>query len=149
MPFPFMRKPLIPFLAWICLIFSLSTAAQRNFQPGYVVLRSGDTLRGQIDFREWGVSPRNIIFQRTQAGPNTIYAPSDLLSFSVAGEMYAGYTVRIYPLSLDPVVVVSEGFSSTPYEKSIFMRMIAGGMLNLYYFKDSTSTEYYFFSQGQ
>ena len=129
---------------WIFLFISSPLFAQKNFQSGYVVLRSSDTLRGQIDYREWDVNPRRIVFEPQNGGQSMTYSVEDISGFGVAGDSYEGYTVKLYPYSMEPVVVVNENFSSTPYEKAVFLRLITKGELNLLLYKDSTSTEYYF-----
>ena len=129
---------------WIFLFISSPLFAQKNFQPGYVVLRNSDTLRGQIDYREWGINPRRIVFETQNGGQGVTYSVEDISGFGVAGDSYERYTVKLYPYSMEPIVVVNENFSNKPYDKTVFLRLITKGELNLFLYKDSTSTEYYF-----
>jgi hypothetical protein len=128
----------------LCLFFSLFASAQKNFQDGFLVLPSNDTLRGQIDYREWTTTPRKISFLDTRTGRTTVYGPEDLRSFYVSGDYYASLSVRIYPYTFDPVVAGSDDFSDRPYEVQVFMRYLTGDRLELYHYADTTGVSYFF-----
>ncbi|MBS1664473.1 MAG: hypothetical protein JST68_25735 [Bacteroidetes bacterium] len=135
-------------LLFLSVIVSFSLSAQRNLQTGYVVLRSSDTLRGQIDYREWGINPGHIVFQPDKGGEPITYGPEELGAFFVAGDLYEGHQVTIYPYSENPVVAASEDFSTKPYQRTIFLRQLESGKMRLYEYKDSTATIYYFVGKG-
>jgi hypothetical protein len=127
-----------------CLFILSSGKAQSNFRNGYIVLQNKDTLRGKIDFREWDITPKNIVFLDTNSGKRSTYDANQLSAFQAAGESYHSFSVRIFPYSLDPVTVINEKFNTDPYDKVVFLRWITGGRLNLYLYKDSASVSYYF-----
>jgi hypothetical protein len=138
-----MKRHMKPFLSIIFSLFSLSAVAQKNYQDGYIVLSNRDTVRGQVDFREWVSNPSKISF-RDKTGETISYTPSDIGSFSVQEEIYRSFTLRFYPFSLDAVVVASEGWNATPYDSTVFLRLLTGGKLNLYRYEDQRSLVYFF-----
>lgn len=67
----------------VIVLLPLSSFAQRNYKPGFVVTIKGDTLKGYIDYRGWDLNPTKIRFQ-----PLTNYKPikfsvSDITSFEI------------------------------------------------------------------
>jgi len=42
---------------------SLSSLAQSNYKPGYVVDLRNDTLKGFIDYKEWENNPKTFTFK--------------------------------------------------------------------------------------
>jgi hypothetical protein len=131
---------------WLLPIFialSLSLHAQKNFQPGYVILKNGDSLRGQIDNRDWSINPRSIHF-RPDESQTRDYTTADLQGFGVGGDEYKSGTAKLYPYSTDVAVLTSEQYNPAPYEKTVFFRGLVKGRLNLYFYKDSTNVDYFF-----
>jgi hypothetical protein len=57
----------------ILLLVALPTAifAQTNFHQGYVVKTNGDTVKGYIDYREWGQNPLSIDFRTNKDDKQT------------------------------------------------------------------------------
>jgi len=127
---------------------SLSAIAQENYKDGYIVRSDRDTVRGQIDFRDWLVNPAKISFLNSQTGKSESYQAEDLSAFSVNGDVYRSFKVHINPFSLDPVVTTSDSWNGDAYDSTVFLRLIIGGKLSLYYYKDHRDLTY-FFVQGQ
>ncbi len=52
----------------VCIILlsalSVATYSQKNLLPGTVITRGGDTLEGQIDYRNWSTNPDRARFSR-------------------------------------------------------------------------------------
>jgi hypothetical protein len=142
-----MKRTLKTCLPIICMLACLPAFAQENFKDGYIVLPNRDTVRGQVDDREWVNNPSRISF-RDKAGKTASFMPEEIRSFYVNGEIYRSYKVRFYPFSLDPVVTASESWSASPYDSTVYLRLITGGKLNLYHFKDRKDLTY-FFTQRQ
>lgn len=142
---------MIPSLYWrllaCCIAFSVTLSAQRNYIDGTVVLRNGDTLKGKIDYREWSINPRSISFQNGASGIS-VYTPERITGFSVGRDEYQTSTVKVYPYSTHHETLAGSDYDPTPYTKTVFLRMIARGRMNLYGFRDSTGTDYFFIRQG-
>jgi hypothetical protein len=131
------------FLSLLCYAFFLTAAGQENFLDGYVVLRSKDTIRGQIDFRDWNANPYQITFQEARTAKKTSFKADELTAFFVSGETYRSYTVTIYPYSLD-VEMLSNDFKDTPYDSVAFLRLLLPGKLSLYSYADRQEGHYFF-----
>ena len=129
----------------IPLLLTLSAHAQKNFQDGYVIRKNGDTLKGQIDYKEWTTNPRSISFQEAGTGKITVWSPEDLRAFFVGGEKYSSTLVQVYPYSRDVAVFTSSFFDPAPYQKTVFLRSITEGKISLYGYIDSISGANYFF----
>ena len=78
-----LTKACVP-LAVVCIGIGLAAlqgrpvAAQAFFETGYVVTLEGDTLRGQIDNREWVRNPEDVRIQkrRGRTRPDVHAAPT-------------------------------------------------------------------------
>jgi len=57
--------------------------AQVNYQPGYIVQNTGDTLRGWIDYRSSGIMSEVCNFRRSKTAESTVYTPKELRSFQL------------------------------------------------------------------
>jgi hypothetical protein len=109
-----------------------------------------DTVRGQVDFRDWAVNPREISFLDGLSGKKLAYGPGDLSSFQVEGETYSSFTVKIYPYSMDAAVLSGVHFDASPYDSTVFLRLLIGGKLSLYFYEDRNDLTCYFLQrQGE
>src|SRR6478609_5778328 len=88
-----MRKKIVRLaLIVMFLVVNQCMYAQKNFVQGLVVLNNGDTLRGQIDYRNWEVNPLNIQFQDN--GGIKKFSPEDLAGFEIQNEdIYISRTI--------------------------------------------------------
>jgi hypothetical protein len=81
-----MKKAFQKQLFYISLSFLLTgfANAQVNFKDGLVVLKNGDTIKGQIDYRNWEVNPTKVRFKNSLS--DSLYSAQQLLSFEITGE---------------------------------------------------------------
>lgn len=75
-------KHLLPALLLAC---SLPALAQKNFKPGWIVRPNGDTLRGEINYRNWEKNPRSLSFRLKESDEPQTYTVNQLRSFEVTG----------------------------------------------------------------
>lgn len=118
------------------------TFAQSNFKPGYVVTLKGDTLRGEIDYKEWIKNPKSIYF-KNDAGQVTDYTPANTSAFSIKGIDY--YERFIMPISMDETEFsrLHIGPDSTKVIDTVFLRIITKGKnLTLYTYNDQIKSRY-------
>src|SRR4051812_42975610 len=115
------------------LFLALTLTAQKNYQPGWLVLNNGDTVRGQIDYRNWERNPRTIRFKQSQTAEATNYTVETLQSFEVAGEDYylrAIVTKDMLPVKLNALEFEGEQKMITD---TVFVRsVIQGDRISLY-----------------
>jgi len=129
------------------LLLDIYANSQKNFKDGYVVLKTGDTLRGKIDYRAWEVNPLKIQFQRADAV--TSYTPTDLRSFEVsAADVYISSVVTKDTRPVDISVLTSGiSISDTMVTDTVFLRRLTHGTrLSLYQLVDGK--EHYYIQQG-
>ena len=70
------------------LLFLASGAWAQGYEPGFVVLSSGDTLRGEIENRHWEESPTEVRYRATAAGELVSYKPEQLRLFRLTSGRY-------------------------------------------------------------
>ncbi|KQS30898.1 hypothetical protein [Dyadobacter sp. Leaf189] len=108
--------------------------AQKSFEPGYLLVSAGDTLKGYIDYKNWSKNPETISFRNTADGAAKTYGLSDLEGFYVHGESYikAEVDVNTSPSSIDEL-----SYSPLPkLEKTTaFLLTLNSGPKGLYYLK--------------
>jgi hypothetical protein len=129
-----------------CALLSLLTTAQSNYLGGYVVLPQNDTIKGQIDYKEWYYNPREIAFQNGKTGKKSLFSPDDITAFFAGGEVYRSFKVTIHPYSLSTEKLTSN-FQDEPYDSTVFLRLVTDGPLSLYYYHGHDEVEYFFARQ--
>lgn len=63
--------------------FNSTLLSQKNFVDGYIVTKSGDTLVGEIDFRDQRKISDAISFRKAEGDQTSTFHPYDLRSFAV------------------------------------------------------------------
>ncbi len=113
-------------------LLSLTALGQKNYVPGYVVLTSGDTLRGQVmDRRETFIGTElltKIRFKPERGGIRRKYRAKKLLAYQVGNSVYERYYVRSKGISLLDAyyeIVPSDG-------AQVFLRVVSRGKLTHY-----------------
>jgi len=123
--------------------------AQINYQPGYVVLPAGDTVKGFIDYRNWDKNPERIAFRDKAEGPSQEYGVADIRAFSVAGEVYASAVVKV-EASPTKVGELSYNAEFVLRSESVFLRTLISGSRSLYLYNDPGSKRhFYIFQDGK
>lgn len=131
-------------LVLLLVIEAPAVFAQRNFIDGYVVTRNKDTLKGQIDFRDWGINPDHIFFRQGETTKTEEYHAVDLAAFSTGDQHYESYTVHIAPYSSEPERLLSQEDIGAPYDTTVFLQVLTSGKLTLWEDRTSGGTDYYF-----
>jgi len=120
-----------------CLLFSLTTLftsyvySQKNLQPGYLINLSGDSIKGQIDYRNWSENPTKITFISNADNSIKTYKPSDIREFGVKGEVYVSGFVKI-EVSPYQISQLDENPEFKFETDSVFLLTIIGGEKSLY-----------------
>lgn len=83
----------------VALLIILPSAifAQSNYHNGYALKNNGDTLKGVIDYREWGQNPTSIDFKQSKADNQSLkFDPKTIKGFQITGlETYESFTGNI------------------------------------------------------
>ena len=131
--------------SFILFLFTCYTAeAQKNFVSGYVVLNTGDTLKGLISDEEWKINPKVIYFKTTAESPAVKYTPLTTRMFCISnGNWYVSYTGQVDGSSLR----ISElKYNSNPptVKDTLFLRVQVSGKATLLYARDYRERDHFF-----
>lgn len=115
------------FLTLLGLGLHTVSVAQSDFRPGYIVQPSGDTLRGEVDYRGEQRNTRLCSFRATAAAPATDYQPEQLRGYGFAADKH--YQTR--QLAGNPPVAV-------------FAQTLVGGKVSLFRLTNTDGKEVYY-----
>ncbi|MEO7211679.1 hypothetical protein [Mucilaginibacter sp.] len=124
-------------LALFLLSVSSFTYAQTNFKPGYILNLKGDTIRGNVDAREWDINPDIVVFRSNTDGQEKTYTPKDINGFGVAGNVT--FEKFELPISLDNIDPnkASVHIRVKTEVRTVFLKVVTTGtVLNLYSYTD-------------
>ena len=137
------------FTTSIFLFFALcqSVNAQKNYEPGFVVIDQKDTLRGFIDYRNWSKNPEKINFKTASEDDVKTFGTDDILGFQVHGENYIRATVdRDGSPSSDDGLSYSNTLITTKI--TAFLLVEYSGTKRFYYLKDTENKEQMYIGNG-
>ena len=132
------------------LIAPLSTFAQSNYKPGFVVTTKGDTLQGFINIKEWNVNPKKINFKTSQDKKESRELGTKDITFfkAINLETYQRY---IGLLNIDPTNIssLSNGRNTDTKTDSVFLKVIQkGANMTLFEYADDLKN-HYFVAEGK
>jgi hypothetical protein len=130
-------------LVFIACLVSIcnSVFSQKNYQPGSVVTFSGETLSGEIEYKNWKKTPENILFRKDKASPAVKYGVNDISSFSVSGDVYKRSIVEIIDRE-DNLSQLRIGDSFPTRVDTVFLLTVVSGPKSLYYYTDNVDHFY-------
>lgn len=110
-------------IASALLICVQIVSAQTDYRPGYIILNSGDTIHGQIDYRGDLLMGNRCRFK---SADNTVqeYSPTDIMAYRFIDSKY----------------FVSKEVDS----KTVFLEYLINGKVNIYYLRDAQDGDSYF-----
>lgn len=132
-------------LLFAAIFFPVFAFSQSNYKPGYVVNLKGDTLKGFINYQEWGTNPNAIDFKTTTADKvSRRFTPTDIIFFNITGlESYQRY---VGPISMDAIDKDHVSYSrDTSYRvETVFFRVLQKAKnISLYAYSDILKTRFY------
>lgn len=141
-------------LLLLFFLFPLLLSAQKRYTAGQVVTAGGEVLKGEIDYREWVINPRQIRFKKD--GQVTTFYPKDLRSFKVESknEIYETGTVLVNEESLDweemPQYQTYREVDGQIEMKqdTAFLMVLTRGAVNLYQLIDAKKRTHFYFRKG-
>ncbi|TKG93785.1 hypothetical protein EYV94_16200 [Puteibacter caeruleilacunae] len=134
-----MKKLYLLFIA----TFSLQIAfAQENYIDGYIINPKGETINGEIDFRDWANNPDEINFKRKGSNTPEVLAPNDILEFGVEDQIYESAIVEVELNSL-----LTQQLEVNPKVElrvdTAFLQVCVGGEKSLYRYKLPSRDNFY------
>lgn len=129
-----------------CLL-SIQAFTQKNFINGFVVLNSGDTLKGLISDEVWKINPKVIRFKSNPEDQVTYYTPLSIRMFRVTnGNWYVSYTGEVDGSSLRTTELKFNPAPPTVTD-TLFLRVLASGKTTLFYARDHRERDHFFIQQ--
>lgn len=132
------------FLAVLLFRPGLFLTAQKNFLPGTIIDRHGDTLRGEIDFRDWQTTPARISFRQADSSEVRELDAMELLSFEVNAERYESRRVRVFPYSRNPESLSPVENIGKAQDTTLFLQVLITGKLTLWEYRFAGGIDYFF-----
>lgn len=135
------------FLILFMLLFTINGFSQNGYVNGYVVKTNGDTLKGQIYFPGWDVTPKQIQFHQANAAEEQ-FSVSQLRSFSITG--VDNYISSVVTIDISPVDdnSLQSVDSSILRVDTIFLRVLVKGPASLYYYRGADQKQHYFIGKN-
>lgn len=72
----------------LLLIFPFAAFSQKDFRPGFVVLNSGDTVKGLVLYRLGPRISNECFYRATRKGETRVYKADELQSYAVTNDKY-------------------------------------------------------------
>jgi hypothetical protein len=125
------------------LLFSIVPAvvfSQTNFQKGYIIKSTGDTVRGYVDYQEWNRNPQSINFKsETDDKAVTVYTPENSSGFGI--NKYDLY--RSYKCTISTGKTQEAGLSTGSIYAQVFLKVLVNGpLVKLYDYTDKIKSRY-------
>lgn len=131
---------------WVLVSFE-PLYAEKQFEPGYAITVSQDTLRGFIEYRNWDKNPVRILFKSTREDQEKTLGLEELSGFYVHDEYYVKATVKV-----DDNPIRGEEMSYSRIQQTrtetVFLRMLARGVKSLGYYVDARGRQNFYIVTG-
>lgn len=129
-----------------CLL-SIPGFTQKNFVSGFVVLNSGDTLKGLISDEDWKINPKVIHFKVNTEDHVRYYTPLTIRMFRVTNaNWYVSYTGEVDGSSLRTTELKFNPAPPTVMD-TLFLRVLVSGKTTLFYARDHRERDHFFIQQ--
>lgn len=131
-------------LFWAIPVLSF---AQTNFQKGYLITNSKDTLKGYIDYKERSKNPVNVDFRTSLNSSTKTYNLGNCAGYGVDDtEHQRRFAVNISMSKVD-VANLSYGPDSSFTRKTVFLKVLQNGKnLTLFSYEDNVKERFYMMS---
>jgi hypothetical protein len=116
-------------LVLVLLTINTSIFAQVEFRPGYVILNSGDTLTGEIDFRDDKIMTKTCRFRENKKSEFREFSPIEIQGYRLTNGKY----------------YISQ---ELPEGGRVFLEYLVNGKLSLYYDRDEKGDHFYIKKEG-
>ena len=122
-------------------------SGQSNFVKAVIINYNGDSIYGNIDYRNWKNNPQTINFINP-ANEKQTFDPSSIKGFYIpsANETYTSFAVEMDMIPSDQNEVINNSFIDSPtIKKSAFLlQLIMHPLLRLYQFSDNNKEHFYY-----
>lgn len=148
--------PKTPVVALLICALQTTAFAQKNFLPGGIVLQNGDTLSGQIDYRDWDLTPSQIQFKAGSTAATQAYTAQTIAGFFLTkpGVIYQSAVVYLNQESTKESELPTYGSVGEatrgyqPVQDTVFLEVLARGQVNLFEYTDHNQNHFLAQPQG-
>jgi hypothetical protein len=104
----------------------------------------GDTIKGYVDFKEWGTSPTKFNFKSAITGEASIYTADNAKAFGITGyEYYKLFNITVSQAKLD-VSQLTQDVDTTSIAGTYFLKLITtGSKLSMYSYDNGYRPHFY------
>jgi hypothetical protein len=115
----------------LILFCSISSRAQSDFRPGYIINYQNDTTFGLISYKGNKANSKYCFFKPDQNSEPIKYSPSDIINYRfINGKYY-----------------ITKKVNTGETEELIFLEYLVNGVVDMYYYRDF-SGDHYFVDRG-
>jgi hypothetical protein len=134
-------------LLWVLPFLSV---AQSNFQKGYVVTNSKDTLRGYIDYKESAFNPSSIKFKDNSESKSHTFTVEECAAYAIDSlEKYERYIVSV-STSREELSNLSVGRDSSFRIDTVLLKVLNRGKnIALFSYKDDIKKRFYILDKNE
>ncbi len=133
-------------ILYLCyMALACVAVAQRNYVPATIITSQNDSLKGFVDFRDWFMPPKEIIFKQSLSdATEQHFGPGNINGFKI-GEPDIEYVVRKVNIDITKEDYSSdkEAWERTIQDTIVFLRKLVGGTYNLYEYADMHARVHY------
>jgi len=135
------------FFLLVCLTLPAVAFSQSNFQKGYMITTSKDTVRGYIDYKERERNPTSFTFKSLN-GDTRLCNLENSLGYGVDGQVtFQRYTVNITTSVRNPSKL-SIGIDTSLKREAVFLNLLQKGKhVSLFSYVDQIKQRFYVFDQ--
>lgn len=140
-------KRILQFLFSIITLFAFNqTFAQTNFVPGYIIKLNGDTVRGQLDDRNWNINPAKISFKTDTEQQYTV---NEIAGFGSDGDIYKRFSVSmtLYKKNITDQLVNEKPIFVN--DTTVFLRLLVKSDWDLYQLTDAKDIPHFYMVQQE
>lgn len=137
------------FLFGLMFVAPVMSLAQSNFQQGYVVTNSKDTLLGYVNYKESTNNPKTFDF-KTKTGDIVRYTVNNCSAYGIDHmDAFERYEVRISQSQIS-TSELSNGPDTTQLTDAVFLKVLQKGEnLTLFSYTDKIKERFYIMEKGQ
>lgn len=142
-------KPYYGLFAFL-LLMPFYASAQTNYVPGMAVNLSGDTLRGEINYKDWDNNPKTIQFKNAE-GKVLKLGTADIKYFGLITGHLAEYQRYAGPLTMNSIDVnyLRQARDTTVKFDTVFLRVLQKGKnVTLLTLSDNFKTRFFIEETG-
>lgn len=131
-------------LLYLLLVLPSIAFSQATFRNGFIILKNGDKLEGQVNDLEWSVGPKEVEF-RKEGQPVKKFTVNDVISFSTdRPAMYESHSIQY---DGDDQSIRNLPFAKEANElkkDKLFLKVIVNSSVGLLHFQEANGRNHFF-----